>query len=192
MYTKMKSTIYALFLTAMLCVEAAHSQQFECFLRNLNDSVSLFSDYSDSIPFHTLFQDTIKENYYYLYLLESQGDRFRVRVEDCSHSTKTIGWIQKQHCTVWVWLMSSNSIYLFSDHNVFSNYQDIAENEMLKSAYGCYGEVLEILPNSQWVKISIDTKYGKVAGWTLNYCNNIYGECEGERMRPPSKIYSTK
>lgn len=188
----MKSAISTLILTAILCVESAHSQSFECFLHNLNDSVFLYLNYTDSIPYCTLFQDTTKENYYNLYLLENRGERFRVRVEDYFHSINTIGWIQKQHCAVWIWLMSSNSIYLFSDHNVYSECQEIAEKELSKTAYGYHGRVIDYLENSQWVKISIDTKHGNVTGWTLNYCNNIYGSCEGERSQSPSMIYLTK
>lgn len=176
-------------LIAMFCVLTTQGQTRECFLYDMNVAIPLYASYQDEVPAVLLYQDSISSNFYSLELLENKGNRFRVHVTGDSDTVNVHGWIDKKFCTVWLWLMETNSIYLFSDPNANSKFQEVHEDEMIYGEDGYCGTILEFSKEISWLKISVPTQSGYVYGWTLNYCGNIYGSCEGDRARTPSRVY---
>lgn len=185
----MRFKIFILGFIALFYVLTAQGQDTDCFLYDMNVSIPLYGSYEDEVPAVLLYQDSLQGvSYYDVQLLEDKGDRFRVHITRDIDTTSIYGWIDKKYCTVWIWLMNSNSIYLFSEPNAKSNYREIDDAELLYDQYE-YGTILEFSKETSWLKLSIPTQNGYVYGWTLNYCGNIYGSCEGDRAHPPSRVY---
>ena len=70
-----------------------------------------------------------------------------------------------------------------------NSYTEISEDDMSSNRGGYVANIIEFDNKSNWIKISLTTKTSVYTGWTLNYCNNIYGSCEGWKSTPPSQIY---
>lgn len=181
--------IISLLFISCLCVSYAQNSNC-CFLYNMNEHIPLYQTSEDSTTFLFLYQDTLRENYYTLQIIDYKNNRFQVRIID-ENNINTTGWINKEHCYVWCWLMSSNSIYLFSEPNKVDSRIEIFEDDMLYNHGGYIANIIDFDNKSNWIKISLTTKNSEYTGWTLNYCNNIYGSCEGWKSTPPTQIYES-
>ena len=181
--------IFVILSLFVSCLSVSYAQNNNyCFVYNMNEYIPLYQNSDDSIASSSLYQDTLKENYYSLQIIDCKKDRFKVRIID-ENDINTTGWIDKEYCFVWCWLMSSNSIYLFPEPDMVNSYTEISEDDMSCNRGGYVANIIEFDNKSNWIKISLTTKTSAYTGWTLNYCNNIYGSCEGWKSTPPSQIY---
>ena len=188
MYHEMKN-IFVILSLFVSCLSVSYAQNNNyCFVYNMNEYIPLYQNSDDSIASSSLYQDTLKENYYSLQIIDNENNRFQVNVIG-ENNANTIGWIDKEYCYVWCWFMSSNSIYLFPEPNMVNSYTEISEDDMSSNRGGYVANIIEFDNKSNWIKISLTTKTSVYTGWTLNYCNNIYGSCEGWKSTPPSQIY---
>lgn len=185
----MRFKIFISGFIALFYVLTAQGQNTDCFLYDKNVSIPLYGSYEDEVPAVLLYQDSLKENYYYVQLLENKGNKFRVHVTRVEDTVNIYGWIEKKYCKVWIWLMATDCIYLFSEPNSSSNYRNIQEDELIYNGNGYIATILEFSKKTEWLKLCIPTQSGNIYGWTLNYCGNIYGSCEGDRARSPSRVY---
>ena len=187
MYFKMKQFLMSLFILINFHIVLSQNNSF-CFVYKMNEKIPIYNSSEDSIPSYFLYQDSLKENYYSLQILDKIDDRFLVNVFEYN-DLKCNGWIEKKYCCVWCWLMSSNNIYLFLEPNIYSSHIEIFEDDLMQNQDGIVANIIDFDKKSKWVKILLTVKEKTYIGWTLNYCNNIYGSCEGERATPPSHVY---
>ncbi len=183
----MKQFLMLLFVLINFHVVLSQNNSF-CFVYKMNEKIPIYNSSEDSITSYFLYQDSLKENYYSLQILDKTGDRFLVNVFEYN-VLKCNGWIEKKYCCVWCWLMSSQSIYLFSESNSESTCVELFDNELIKQNDGIVANILDYDNGSFWVKLLVKTRTTTYIGWTLNYCNSIYGSCEGEGARTPFHIY---
>jgi len=111
----MRFKIFISGFIALFYVLTAQGQNTDCFLYDKNVSIPLYGSYEDEVPAVLLYQDSLKENYYYVQLLENKGNKFRVHVTRVEDTVNIYGWIEKKYCKVWIWLMATDCIYLFSE-----------------------------------------------------------------------------
>ena len=45
---------------------------------------------------------------------------------------------------------------------------------------------------NEHIPLSLATRTSVYTGWTLNYCNNIYGSCEGWSSTHPYEVYGKR
>lgn len=187
MYFKMNKSLLIIILA--LCFTRVYAQNNNwCFVYDMNQPIPLYKSLEDTTILSYLYQDTIKENYYSLQILDEKNDRFLVSIFD-QNILKGTNWIEKKYCNVWCWMMSSSSIYLFSAPDASSQCIEIFEYDMIRNQEGFVANIIGLDKGTDWIKILIITKTSEYAGWTLNYCNNIYGSCEGWKATSPSNIY---
>ena len=72
----------------------------------MNEYIPLYQNSDDSTASSSLYQDTLKENYYSLQIIDCKKDRFKVRIID-ENNINTTGWIDKEYCFVWCWFIYS-------------------------------------------------------------------------------------
>lgn len=165
-----------------LCIHCSvvWGQNVHCFLGVMNAPIPLYYDSIDeSERFMYVYQDSVSEVYYDLEILDQSSSRFMVNLvgeRDPQHQN-TISWINKRDCAVWIWTMQSTRnehvFRLFKEPNLKSEYKEFVEKNITTRL----SEIIDY-KESEWIKIQIKTQLGDYEGWTLNYCDNIYGFCE--------------
>ena len=142
-----------------------------------NVSIPLYEDTSCHISIATIFQDSVTENYYRVDITDENNNRFKVRIgSDWSNSDfQIIAWIDKKYVAVCNWPSWSlnRCVYLFAKPDKTSPKQVIHSYDITD----WHSPVVSV--SGDWYKIIVPTKNGQKEGWTLNYCPNIYGSCEG-------------
>jgi len=142
-----------------------------------NVNIPLYEDSVCTTPIATIYQDTLKEQYYKVEIIGESKNRFKVIIgSDWSYSDfglKT--WIDKDYVAVCNWPSQSldQSVYLFALPDKNSDKQIIHADEITE------WKSLLVSVKDSWFKIVVKTKSGLQEGWTWNYCPNIWGSCEG-------------
>ena len=99
--------IFVILSLFVSCLSVSYAQNNNyCFVYNMNEYIPLYQNSDDSIASSSLYQDTLKENYYSLQIIDCKKDRFKVRIID-ENNINTTGWIDKEYCFVYLSRLSN-------------------------------------------------------------------------------------
>lgn len=159
------------------------------FVDAITNSAPVYSNNTDNDIITNIKEDSEKENWHNVEILEQSNNRYKVHITSCREyddTTSIKGWVDKELCGVWL-----RGKYIKRDLFIVSFYTKpglLKPFMKLSSRYfgdferytkGQAASVLDykLYNGEYWIKTEIIKDNKKIVGWTKDYCPSVYDAC---------------
>lgn len=184
----MKKIIVLIYLIVKCNVLFSQEPFVVFFADAITDSIPVYRNNTDMECFIKIKEDSEKENWHNVEILDQSNDRYKVSITSCQEdgSKSVNGWVDKAQCGVWLRGKYIERelfvISLYTDSNLLTPFMKLHSKYFGDFEKYTNGKAAPILDykyynGEYWIKTVITRKGKKITGWTRDYCPNVYDSC---------------